>query len=229
MITVVLHGFLGQKYGKKFTLSVNSAAEAIAALSQLYPGFRKDFIESEYVVQDSRNYSLDENEIHANFTGTEINFYPVLSGAKSQKQKSTGKIVLSAVLFFAAPYAAPWLAASSTFGSLLPAASTMISAANSVASFMLLGGISGLLTPEAKSAEAKESFQIGSPEVATGQAVPLCYGRGYFDVIPISAEISSASVGGYTNNNPLLPPSGGGIVDGGRDWTDRTYTEATIS
>lgn len=213
----MLHGSLAKKYAKTYTLSVNSASEAVRALSYTVPGFKSDFLKNDYTVyvkkENVKNY-LSEDDIHSNFFNTEswtntVHIVPVLQGSKSNTQRGVQKLVVAAALFF---IAGP---AGAAFGAKVGTAVT------SASMFLALNGISSLLTPKPpKEVANNESSQISADASVTGVAVPLAYGEGYFDVIPVSVEISSSGMN-FSNQ-------GSTFVNGGGNWSFPEYSDALL-
>lgn len=197
MITVVLQGVLRQRFGKSFTLAVTSAREAVNALCLIVPDFKDEFLKYDYSIYSTlgkKKVYLQEDELSAQLAVDKIHIVPTLAGSKSNKQKGTGKVILAAVLFF-------------------------VPGMQDVALYMAIKGIGLLLTPEPpKDVETKDSFTISSENSASGVAVPLAYGETYFDVIPISVEISSSGMNQATNTTPTPP-----VVGGGFGWTQPEY------
>ena len=84
MRDIILHGHLAQRFGTKHTLSVESAAEAVKALSVLRPGFRDVIRQGEYRVvrgdvDDGLNLSIDA--LHMRLGSRELHFIPETAGA----------------------------------------------------------------------------------------------------------------------------------------------------
>lgn len=206
MISIVLHGKLAKKFSGSYQLEVSSAKEAVHALSLLVDGFREEFSKYNYLTYSLINGEkvyLDEADIGSTLVADNLHFSPRVTGAKSNTQKGVGKLILSAALFFVAgPLGTALGNAGGVVGALAPAAVTVTQAISSVAMFTALRGISLMLTP--KEVDGMESKSISADNSANNVPVPLAYGEGFFDVIPISVLISSngvSSFGGATQDN----------------------------
>jgi predicted phage tail protein len=212
LINIVLHGELARKYGKTFSLAVSTASEAVRALCFTVPGFKDDFFKYDYSVyakNGKQKQYIDEDTLASPVFADSVHLVPVLSGSKSNTQKGVQKIVIAAALFFVAG------PVGSAFGAKVGAVVT------NAAVFLTLNGITALLTPKPpKEVAPNESSQISADASVTGVAVPLAYGETYFDVLPISVEISSSGMN--------LAGGGGSTVPGGINWTWPEYTDAFL-
>jgi predicted phage tail protein len=95
-----------------------------------------------------------------------------------------------------------------------------------IALFIALSGVSSLLTPDPpKEVASKESSSISTENTVTGVAVPLAYGEGYFDVLPISVEIASSGMmqGQYGNGGFDF-----NLINGGFKWTNPEYENPIV-
>ena len=181
--TVVLHGALARKYGRRHQLGVRSAAEAAYALCALHPGFRADFQDNHYRVIRGRvatGEALAEGQLTLRVgRAGEIHFMPVGAGRKNGG--GAGKAILGAVIIVAAVALAPETGG----GSLaLSGFALSASAATSLALFgagLLLTGISSVISPQPKNntTDPRVSFGLTGPtnSVAQGSPVPVVYGR----------------------------------------------------
>jgi predicted phage tail protein len=220
LINIVLSGALAKKFSKSYCLAVNSVKEAVNALCLMIPNFKEEFIKYDYLIHSKvgkNKIYLEPKEIDSNLVVDTIYIVPKITGAKSNTQKGVSKLIVAAALFFVA---GPIGSALASAGVAATTAAAVTTAITNVAVFMALNGISTLLTPKApKDVDSMDSYSISSENSASGSAVPLAYGETYFDVIPVSVEISSSGMaqsGGYT---PTTPP----VVPGGFDWTPPGY------
>jgi predicted phage tail protein len=180
MVTVLLYGQLGRKYGKKHQFQIHSAAESIRALCANYKEFKADLI------QDSRTFyrlivdkedRADETLMHVGVAdGAVIKLVPIVQGAGGD----FGKVLLGAALIGFA-LVNPLAAQATVFGS-----TTVGSIAGSVGFSLVLGGVSGMLFSPPKiepgsseRPENKPSFAFNGAVNTTGQGnpVPICYGE----------------------------------------------------
>jgi Phage-related protein, tail component len=184
VINFKLRGALRQ-FGKSYPLAVRTPAEAVKALCVQIPGFERYLSNAKSrglefaVFRDRRN--IGESEL--NFSGTgDITIAPVITGSKrgGSLQTIIGSVLIAAafVLSFT-PFAAasPFL--------------------YQVGAAMAIGGIIQMLSPQAgglKTSAAPENtpgYAFGSAKntTASGNPVPLCYGKRRVGGAIISAAI----------------------------------------
>ena len=181
MTTIRLHGQLRQ-FGRSFRLAVNSPAEAIKALCVQIPGFERFLSNAKSrglefaIFRDKRN--IGEKELSYNGSG-DIRIAPVLVGSKrgGVLQTIVGAILIVAgVILSATPFGAPLIGAG--IG-------------------LVAGGVIQMLSPQAgglKTSAAPENtpgYAFGSAKntTASGNPVPLCYGKRRVGGAIISAAI----------------------------------------
>lgn len=176
MVTVMLYGFLGQRFGKVHRYDVHSPAEAIRALSVTVPGFRKALVEGgAYRVLVAGKDALPLERVGDPVSSREsIRIVPVVAGARF----GLGQILLGAALIFAAPYAA---------GIYSPFANGILAGkiASGIGLSLVLGGVSQMLfappkpqgTPERPENKPSYAFDGAVNTAAQGNPVPLLYGR----------------------------------------------------
>ena len=181
MTTIRLYGQLRQ-FGKTFRLAVKSPAEAIKALCVQIPGFERFLSNAKSrglefaVFRDKRN--IGEKELTYNGTG-DIRIAPVVVGSKrgGVLQTIVGAIlIVVGVIFSATPFGTPLIGAG--IG-------------------LVAGGVIQMLSPQAgglKTSAAPENtpgYAFGSAKntTASGNPVPLCYGKRRVGGAIISAAI----------------------------------------
>lgn len=177
MTTIKLYGQLRQ-FGRSFRISVRSPAEAVKALCIQIPGFER-FISNaksrgiEFAVfRGSKN--LEEKELSFGGSG-EIRIAPVITGSKRGGLLQT---IVGAVLIVASFIPG--------FQALLPVGIALVA-----------GGVIQMLSPQAqglKTSAAPENtpgYAFGSAKntTASGNPVPLCYGKRRVGGAIISAAI----------------------------------------
>lgn len=187
MTTILLYGQL-RRFGRSFRLSVRSPAEAIKALCVQIPGFER-FISNaksrgmEFAVfRGSKN--LEEKELGYNGSG-DIRIAPVITGSKRGGVMQT---IVGAILIVAG-------AAINYFsgGSLAWIGTPMMQVGLATA----IGGVIQMLSPQPgglKTSAAPENtpgYAFGSAKntTASGNPVPLCYGKRRVGGAIISAAI----------------------------------------
>lgn len=181
MTTIKLYGALRQ-FGREFKLSVRSPAEAIKALCIQIPGFERFLSNAKSrglefaVFRGSKN--IEEKELGYHGVG-EIRIAPVIVGRKRAGilQTIVGAVMIVAGIFLlATPFGAPLIAAG--IG-------------------LVAGGVIQMLSPQAgglKTSAAPENtpgYAFGSAKntTASGNPVPLCYGKRRVGGAIISAAI----------------------------------------
>lgn len=190
MVTVILLGELGRSFGRRHTLAISSAAEAIRALSANFPSFERELVASGergvgYRVLAGRD-SLNLERLHEPTGSQRITIAPVLSGAGGD---GLGQILLGAALLAVAWWNPLGWAASGAFLSQ----ATLYS----VGTAMILGGVAQMIAPTPKTTEPSErpenkpsySFNGAVNTTAQGHPVPVGYGRLIVGSAVISAGI----------------------------------------
>lgn len=225
MIKLVLHGELGKKFGKEYTLQANSAVEGVKALSYLIPEFAEYFAQGEYYVYTGtpRNKTnLTEETIHLQFNGATVNIVPSVVGAK---RKGVGKLIagiaMVGIAFIPGLNGAVFGAlggVSGTSAGVSSAAASMFSSVTTASQLLFttgltlaLGGAAQLTAP--KVGESKESDLFsGTPDsVEEGTPVPLVYGKYLALGYPVSFEI----ITGMNSYSGTSGSTGGGGTGGG--------------
>ncbi|HCF1078842.1 TPA: tail assembly protein [Pseudomonas aeruginosa] len=181
MTTIKLYGALRQ-FGREYRMLVGSTAEAIKALCVQIPGLERFLANAHLrgmefaVFRGKRNISQDELQ----FGGAEeIRIAPVMRGGKRGGLVQT---IVGAALI-AASYVSPVIAPYA-----LPAGIGMVA-----------GGVIQMLSPQAKglsqsaAPENLPSYAFGSARntTASGNPVPICYGKRRWGGAIISASIYS--------------------------------------
>ena len=179
LTTIRLFGQL-RSFGKSYRLSVRTPAEAIKALCVQLPGFER-FISNakskglEFAVFRGKK-NIGESEIGYQGVG-EIIIAPVITGSKRAGILQTVVGVVLLAISYVFPVTAPYLA---------PAGIGLVA-----------GGVIQMLSPQAgglKTSAAPENtpgYAFGSAKntTASGNPVPLCYGKRRVGGAIISAAI----------------------------------------
>lgn len=166
--TVKLYGPMRRRFGREFTLSVSSPAEAIRALCVQIPGFKKYLADAKNagltfaVFIGKRN--IDKDGLHDPSGDDEIRIAPIIQGSKRGGVLQTIIGVVLIVISYVFPVTAPFL--------LQPGIA------------MVVGGVVQMLSPQPKGMGAKDSpdnqpsySMNGAVNTqAQGNPVPLCYG-----------------------------------------------------
>ncbi|EFA4263742.1 tail assembly protein, partial [Escherichia coli] len=178
-----LHGDL-QRFGRRLSLYVNTAAEAIRALSLQVPGFRRQMNEGWYQIR-IRGEDTAPEAVYARLheplgEGAVIHIVPRLAGAgKGGLQIVLGAAAIVGSFFTAGASMALWGSALAAGGF---SATTMLF---SLGASMILGGVAQMLAPKAKVPEYKSTdngrqntyFSSLDNMIAQGNPMPVPYGE----------------------------------------------------
>lgn len=186
---VRLYGALGRRFGRVHRLAVETAAEAVQALSVVLPGFERYFLNEgprEYRVWAGKT-NLGEEDLLAPVGAREvIRLVPVVRGAK---KAGIGTIIVAAVI---------WIVATALLVVTDGASAPLSSAMYSTSYAMLIGGVIQMLSPQrsgqdSQAAENEASYNFGGAVNVTteGGPVPLGYGRMIVGSVVISGGIST--------------------------------------
>lgn len=181
-----LYGELGRRFGQVHRLAVQSAAEAVRALSANHPGFEtylRENSEPGYKVWVGHE-RIGEDQLTATTGARVIRISPVIAGEKKQ---GMGQVILGTILVIIGAVMV-YTGVGATAGAYMI----------KIGAVMILGGIVQLLTPtpkkdEQKESESKQSYSFSGPgnTVAQGNPVPVLYG----EMIVGSAVISAGLYG----------------------------------
>ncbi|MDX7967692.1 phage minor tail protein L [Escherichia coli] len=199
---ICLHGDL-QRFGRRLSLYVNTAAEAIRALSMQMPGFRRQMNEGWYQIR-IRGEDTAPEAVYARLheplgEGAVIHIVPRLAGAgKGGLQIVLGAAAIVGSFFTAGASMALWGSALAAGGF---SATTMLF---SLGASMILGGVAQMLAPKAKVPEYKSTdngrqntyFSSLDNMIAQGNPMPVPYGEMLVGSRRISQDISTRDEGG---------------------------------
>ncbi|EBG9726196.1 tail assembly protein, partial [Salmonella enterica] len=143
MARICLYGDL-QRFGKRFSLSIKTAAEGVYALAMQIPGFRQRINEGWYQVRIAGEDVSADNltaRLHEPLPpGAVIHIVPRMEGAKSGWTGILAGAALIAASFIPGLNVAVWAGAAATWSSL----------AFSLGVSMMLGGVAQMLAPQPK-------------------------------------------------------------------------------
>jgi predicted phage tail protein len=191
MVTIRLLGEAGRRFGRKFTLDVRNAAEAVRALCIQMPAMRQYLADSSdnginWRVVTEDPMGLDEEGLFAPCSKR------VVLAPQPAGRGSVGRIILGVALIAGAfIIGQPWLG-KFAFNLFI-----------GVGSSLVLGGIAQLLTPTPQTTgsrsteEQRNSFTFDKSNVNTaqGSVVPVLYGErivGSLPVISFSIELQNS-------------------------------------
>jgi len=195
---VILEGFLGEKYGRKWNIVATEYKDIFACIEANYPESRKDLIDfynaggdmsiqtGEYIMQEQEEY------LHPIGKGT-IVITPIPTGSKSGSAKILAAIVIVTLLIFA-PYLIPGIGTGGTLGGLTTV-SFIESVALGLAVNLAVIGIQQLLAPDPSVDDNDTNYLFNGPEntVVSGKPVPVLCG----EMMVGGIVISSGSIGGF--------------------------------
>lgn len=179
MLTVILYGFLADKYGKVHKLQAKTPAEVVRAFCANYADFKDAIIQdgqAYYKVLAGGDNRSSEQALHIGTSKT-IKIIPLVAG-----RGGFGKMLLGAALIGASFYL-PGTQFLSAYSSI---SFSLSGIASSIGFSLLLGGVSQMLfsAPKAQNnagerPDNKPSYSFAGAVNVTGQGnpVPLCYGQ----------------------------------------------------
>ncbi len=188
MTPIILGGFLGKRFGRRFELAVGSPREAVRALCIQIKGFERALLDHHAgfrVWADKENLAKESID---RITGSRvIRIQPVISGSKS----GLGMVIVGALLIWASMGAASFLVGEGMSAGM---AGAFASGMSGIGSSLVLGGISQLLfkppAPPAASVSGQSYLFNGAVNTtAQGSCVPVCYGR-----MRVGSQMISAGV-----------------------------------
>lgn len=196
---VYLEGEIGEKFGKEFTMNVDSFAEAIRCLDCNFPEFRQYMIESEdrgigfvcgvsgAAIQDERELLLEDKN-QGDFT---ISAVPAGS-------KKAAKIIIGAVLMYVAY-------------TIDPSGKTSLEIAQaflySLGANLVITGVQEMLAPDPSVDDAQDEsylYQGTTQTILEGDPVPLLYGKLRVPARPISTSIRNERLNYYDKGEILM-------------------------
>lgn len=195
---VYLEGEIGEKFGKEFTMNVDSFAEAIRCLDCNFPEFRQYMIESEdrgigfvcgvsgTAIQDERELLLeDKNE--GDFT---ISAVPAGS-------KKAAKIIIGAVLMYVA----------FSMGDVSGGMAVLQNFTYALGANLVITGVSEILAPDPSVDDGQDEsylYQGTTQTILEGDPVPLLYGKLRVPARPISTSVRNERLNYYDSGEILM-------------------------
>lgn len=176
MRTIHLYGSLGQEFGYKIRLAVESVQEAIQALQANFPRFNNAIRYGFYrlvIGKKSKGIVLEEAMLPGCKLGNQdLHIIPVVKGSK---RGGLGKIIAGIALiglsvFGGAAFASPLF----TGGTM-----SLSSVSGAMGTGLLISGVASFIAPEVKSEDTEKSFTSTGPQVTTreGGIIPIAYGE----------------------------------------------------
>ncbi|EKB5298773.1 tail assembly protein [Salmonella enterica] len=194
MARVCLYGDL-QRFEKRISLSIKTAAEGIHALAIQIPGFRQRMNEGWYQIRIAGE-DVSEQTLSARLheplpPGAVIHIVPRMAGAKSGWGGILAGAALIAASFIPVVGEVAWAVGASTM--------SLSTIAFSLGASMMLGGVAQMLTPQPKAPKmshadnGKQNTYFSSLDnmVAQGNSLPVAYGEIMTGSRRISQELST--------------------------------------
>ncbi len=190
MRTIHLYGSLGQEFGRKIRLDVDTVQEAIDALQANFPKFFAHIRNGHFRVvvgkTEQNGMELDEAMLPGFKLGKQdLHIVPVIEGAK---RGGIGKIIAGIALIGLSALGGAALA-----GPLFAGGTASLgSIAGAVGKSLLLNGVAAMLAPEVKPEETEKSFTMTGPQTTMreGGIVPIAYGEVWTGGTMINGAIS---------------------------------------
>lgn len=198
MMTIMLYGELGKKFGKVHRYNVSSPREAISALCATVYGFKQALIDGgSYRILRAGKDPIDlKNLADPQSQKESLRIVPVVAGSGGDGD-GLMTVVLGAALIWATGGMATAFGGALGGGFITGAAGTFL---GKIGFSMLLGGIAQMLfaPPEAAENRTREvvsnrpsfAFDGAINTVSQGNAVPVCYGELIVGSQVISAGLS---------------------------------------
>jgi len=191
--SVKLYGELAEKYGKDWSLDINSPREAFKALAANNEGLRQFVIDSEqkgvgYKVMVGDTYIKKYDELEHPSGKQEIKIIPVVFGSKNKGLSMVimGALILTGFYIYGQQYLA--MGGGEAFG-IADAITVGVQQAGMVgtigaqlAGSLILGGIAAMIapvpnTPETADKPTNYGFDGAANTAKQGFAIPVCYGQ----------------------------------------------------
>lgn len=230
---VYLEGELGHKFGREFTMNVNSFAEAIQCLDGNFSDFKKYLIDCDekgilFDCEIAGAPVQDERELLFVLNEGDIRITPVAAGSGRGVGKLIAGVIMIIVTLKTFGTAGTAYLTAAEGGSLLAATGLVLG--TSIGINLAMTGISEMLAPDPSTDNDQDEsylFQGTGQTLVEGDPVPILYGKLRVPGRPISLQVRNERLNFYdaggtwtdspadTNNPaPVNPPGGGG--GGGR-------------
>ena len=198
--SVKLYGELAERYGKDWSLDMNSPSEAVRALSANNPGFKQFVGTSQdrgvgYIISVGGTDLEDPiNELGNPSGKQEIKIIPAILGAKSKKSKDWMKVV-AGIFIMAVAWQVGIAALGASSATTAAALTATSSAMMGIGVNLTMAGIGGLLTPTPKEIDESNNYAFSGAvnNIKQGVPVPICYGQLLVGSSVISSGISAGA------------------------------------
>lgn len=202
---VRLEGEMATKFGKEFTMNVNSFAEALKCLDGNFPEFRKYLIECHekniaFDCQIAGTPVLDERELLLECCEGDIQITPIPAGSGRGIGKLIAGIVMIYIVVQTGGLGAISAAAAggATAGTYLAATAAILGL--SIGVNLAMTGISEMLAPDPSTDNDQDEsylFQGTGQTLVEGDPVPVLYGKLRVPGRPISLQVRNERLNYY--------------------------------
>lgn len=180
--TILLGGSLGRQFGRTHQLAVHSVAEAIRALTVLFPAILPKIRDGHYVVFSGKQ-NIDKDQLHDPSGKDIIRIVPVIAG------RSGGNGGLFSVIVGVVLIVAGFFTGGATWGpAMMMAGGAMVV---SGALMMLAPQSTGATELDSTQNRASYTFNGSVNTEAQGNPVPIAYGEGIWGSAVISGGVFS--------------------------------------
>jgi predicted phage tail protein len=208
---VYLEGEIGHKFGKEFTMNVDSFGEAVRCLDANFSDFKKYLIDSDkkgvgFICEVAGAPLKDERELLLNYAEGDMIITAVPAGSgRGVGKVIAGIIIVVASLHFFGPAGTAYLMG--TGGNLGAAAALVIG--TSIGINLTMTGISEMLAPDPSVDNDQDEsylFQGTGQTILEGDPVPVLYGELRVPGRPISTQVRNERLNYFDFGDTLLVP-----------------------
>jgi len=222
---VYLEGEMGHKFGKEFTMNVNSFAEAIRCLDGNFPDFKKYLIDCDEkgILFDCEIAGApveDERELLLVLNEGDIRITPVAAGSGRGIGKLIAGIIIIYLTITTFGQAGAAYLASGAGGAMGALQATALIIGTSIGINLAMTGISEMLAPDPSTDNDQDEsylFQGTGQTLVEGDPVPVLYGKLRVPGRPISLQVRNERLNYYD--------AGTYYTDSPADTTDPIPTE----
>lgn len=211
MRNVYLQGELGERFGSKFSMSVDTRADIFKCINANRPDFREYLVECHKndidFIMEYQGETTDEKDLLTPLKEGDVTISIVPAGSKKGLGKILAAIAIVAIMFYM-PTTFGTIAEGATTATLSAGLSTYGTMAATLAVNLALTGIGQIMAPDPSvdtDAPDNYSFNGNTQNISIGDPVPLLYGELRVPGRPISLDVST---GKYTNSSTYVDANG---------------------
>jgi predicted phage tail protein len=197
--TVILEGFLGEKYGRNWNIVADTHFDIFACIEANYPGFRKDIVDmyvsgADISVQVGDTFMENVEDFLQPIGKDTIIITPIAVGSKSGPAKILAAIVIVTAMMFipGSQFAIP-----AFLGPEMAAAANL--AIINIGINLAITGLQQLMAPDPSVDQNDTNYLFNGPEntVVAGNPVPVLCG----EMMVGGIVISSGAIGSTLSND----------------------------